>query len=129
MEPWSFRPALSIAQHLPAPQLSPLQQQIQHLMTTQGGPSDLASVVHVTETLISTVNGMSTLKRALGAHVVGSLMALLLKEDTSRQQWSPNEWQETNNASDWLFEQPPPRGSPVLSSSQVNDFLPVGLLE
>lgn len=120
----SFRP-LSIAQHLPP---SPLQQQVHELMSSTIGHVDAGASAHITDVLVNTANGISILKRALGDHVVGSLVALLLKDQQPL-------WEEPQHhlpppsphapPQAWYF----PQGSPVISSAQASGFLPEGLLE
>jgi len=120
-----YRP-LNISQHLPTqpaqPAVTPLQQQILQVMS-QSGPVDYAAVSHVTDVLIQTVSGINLLKRSLGDHVVASLIALVLKDSATPQH--PPGWTEQPA---WGFA-PKPQSSPLLTSSQATDLLPVGLLE
>ena len=135
----NYRP-LSISQHLPQQQtVSPLQQQIHQVMSQNGSaPVDLAAVSHVTDVLINTVSGINFLKRSLGDHVVASLISLVLKESPSQAPTLPT---TPHHPPGWT-EQPPtpaagahwpfggaPQNSPLLTSSQATDLLPVGLLE
>jgi hypothetical protein len=125
--PQSYRPPLSIAQHLPP---SILQQQVHDLMSSMSGHVDLAASAHVTDVLINTANGINMLKRTLGEHVVGSLVALLLKDH--QQPWedvpppppSPTILMQPQHQP-WFL----PHGSPVISSAQASGLLPEGLLE
>ena len=74
---------ISISQHLP-PQspssgatnpLAGMTHQIQMAMMIDG-----SSASHLTEVLLQTVSGISTLRSALGDHVLTELLALLLKD-------------------------------------------------
>jgi len=91
------RPAavpLSIAQHLPPPPspssgsgnpLSSLTQQIQMAMMVEncGIGVDVSTASHVTEILLNTVSGISTLRSAVGENVLTELLTLLLKDAPS----------------------------------------------
>lgn len=51
------------------------------MMVESGGVGvDGAAAGHMTEVLLSTVSGISTLRSAMGDHVLSELLALLLKD-------------------------------------------------
>ena len=62
--------------------LSSLTQQVQMAMMVEsaGAGVDAGAASQMTEVLLSTVSGISTLRSALGDHVLSELLALLLKD-------------------------------------------------
>jgi hypothetical protein len=85
---------LSISQHLPPPSpssggggnpLAALTHQIQVAMMVEnsGIGVDVSTASHVTEILLNTVSGISTLRSAVGENVLTELLTLLLKDGPS----------------------------------------------
>ena len=108
-------PVLAISQHLP-PQspssnggnpLASLTQQVQMAMMVEntGMGVDSTAAGQMTEVLLNTVSGISTLRSAVGDHVLSELLSLLLKDGPSTR---------------------PGRATPGPSSA---GYLPVGLLD
>lgn len=89
---------LSISQHLPPPSpssgggnpLAALTHQIQVAMMVEnsGIGVDVSTAGHVTEILLNTVSGISTLRSAVGENVLTELLTLLLKDGPSSRQSS-----------------------------------------
>jgi hypothetical protein len=83
---------ISISQHLPpqspssggANPLAALTHQIQMAMVMEshnsGGSLEGPSASQLTEVLLTTVSGISTLRSAIGDHVLAELLALMLKD-------------------------------------------------